>query len=433
MIRPSKIPAPANQTKRPRNLGGPQMLVASYSQTDVGLTRETNEDCVLASPSLGLYAVCDGMGGHAAGEVASSAAVALLEEHFRDHQSVLEQADRKPDGYFRILKLAEEAVQQVSATLHEMACCQPECRGMGTTLTMLLIVNNKAIMAHVGDSRLYLLRDGDVHLLSSDHTLANELVQLGSLEPAEVKFSRFASVLTRSVGQQPLVQVDTLLFDLFPGDTCLVCSDGFSKYLDDPGELRDLLSAEDTQGVPQNLVDLATSRGGGDNISVIVLRVDQTHDPHAANAVSRKLESLESLPPFAGLSLNRLLQVLNVCEEKSFAAGWKVAVRGEPLPGLYILMDGLLSVCQGMGDVRELAAGCWFGEGSLFSRRTANATVTAQEDSRLLLIPRPDFIALTRKYPKLGGRILARLGASLTLRLDDEVKETASARNAPWI
>jgi serine/threonine protein phosphatase PrpC len=272
------------------------MLVASYAQSDVGLIRENNEDSVLASPSLGLYAVCDGMGGYAAGEVASSTAVSLLEAYVRDRSSMLTEADRKPDGYFRILKLAEEAVQQVSARLHEMACSNPDCRGMGTTLTMLLIVNNKAIVAHVGDSRLYLLRDGDVHLLSSDHTLANELVQLGHLESATAQHSRFASMLTRCVGRQESVQVDTLLFDLFPGDTCLLCSDGFSKYLEEPSELGDLLRAEDPRGVTQNLVDLANSRGGNDNISVIVLCMDHIDDPHVANGFSRKLEPLERLP-----------------------------------------------------------------------------------------------------------------------------------------
>jgi serine/threonine protein phosphatase PrpC len=409
------------------------MLVAPYAQCDIGLIRETNEDSVLVNPSLGLYAVCDGMGGHAAGEVASSTAAALLEDYFRDRGAILTEADCRPDGYFRILRLAEEAVQQVSAQLYEMACCNPDCRGMGTTLTMLLVVNNKAIVAHVGDSRLYLLRDGDVHLLSSDHTMANELVQLGHLEADRAKHSRFASVLTRSVGRQELVQVDTLLFDLLPGDTCLLCSDGFSKYLDETRELRDLLNAEDPQGVPQRLVDLATSRGGGDNISVIVLRVDETDDSGVANAVNRKLELLERLPLFAGLSLNRLLQVLNICEERTCEAGWKVAVRGEPLPGLHVLTDGRLWVCGETGEEAELLSGCCFGEGSLFSRRTAAATVTAREDSKLLLIPRRDFAALTRRCPKLGVRILSRIGVHLTNRLDDPLHETASARNAPWV
>jgi protein phosphatase len=156
---------------------------------------------------------------------------------------------------------------------------------MGTTLTMLLTIDDKAIMAHVGDSRLYVLSDGDLHLLSHDHTVANELAQLGHISPAEVTFSPYANVLTRSIGQQEIVRVDTLIFELSPADTCLLCSDGLSNCLEDSDELRDLLGDGNAARIPGRLVDLANSRGGYDNISVIVLRIEPAEVPATDGAV----------------------------------------------------------------------------------------------------------------------------------------------------
>ena len=125
-------------------------------------------------------------------------------------------------------------------------------------MTMLLAVDNKAVMAHVGDSRLYLLRRGDLHQLSSDHTLANEWFQAGGLVQEDTKASQFKHVLTRTIGRQELVQVESLLFDLFPGDTYLLCSDGLSNYFDDGATVIDFLNRDDLSDVPDQLVLLSS-------------------------------------------------------------------------------------------------------------------------------------------------------------------------------
>ena len=246
--------------------------VQSLALTDVGNQRENNEDRFLIDSSLGLYAVCDGMGGHAAGEIASEMALEFAAEYIRAHRSVLESAPRSPDGYFRVVRLARDALRAASERLHRMAESDNRYAGMGTTMTMLLIAGDRGIMAHVGDSRLYLLRDLNTYLLSTDHTLANELVRVGIMSEEEAGNNGFDHVLTQSVGQQRAPDVESLVFDLRPNDTFLLCSDGLSQYFASPDEIGNVLRQVRFEDAPGELVKLAKVRGGSDNITVVVLR-----------------------------------------------------------------------------------------------------------------------------------------------------------------
>ena len=316
------------------------MKIHAFGASDCGQCRESNEDHYLIDESLGLYVICDGMGGHAAGEVAAERSVSLATEYIRNHRDVLENAGDSPDGYFRVLELAEDATQEASQRLYELACSNSAFAGMGTTMTMLLVVNNKAIMAHVGDSRLYMLRRGELHQLSSDHTLANELLQMGGLTPEEAASSRYNHVLTRTIGQQELVQVESLLFDLFPGDTCLLCSDGLSNYFDDPAVLRDPLKEDDLGAVPARLVNFANSRGGDDNISLIVLRAKSDLGDANAADTQHQLDTLKSTFLCRNLPVSRLMRVLNIASITECAAGRQLLSVGQACDGLYIVLNG---------------------------------------------------------------------------------------------
>jgi PPM family protein phosphatase len=246
--------------------------VQSLALTDVGNQRENNEDRFLIDSSLGLYAVCDGMGGHAAGEIASEKAIEFAAEYVRARRSVLESASRSPDGYFHVVRLARDALRAASERVHRLAESDNRYAGMGTTMTMLLIAGDRGIMAHVGDSRLYLLRDTNVYLLSTDHTLANELVRIGIMSEEEAETNGFDHVLTRSVGQQRELDVESLVFDLRPNDTFLLCSDGLSQYFTSADEIGNVLRQVGFEEAPGEFVKLAKVRGGSDNITAVVLR-----------------------------------------------------------------------------------------------------------------------------------------------------------------
>jgi serine/threonine protein phosphatase PrpC len=247
--------------------------VQARAVTDIGNERLNNEDCYLIEPTLKLYAVCDGMGGHAAGEVASEKALEFAADHIRQHKSLLDAAVNSSNDYTRVVAVAREALCVASEQLHRLSLSESRFSGMGTTMTMLLVVGSKGIMAHVGDSRLYLLRGGGVHLLSTDHTLANELLHCGAIGEDDVEGGGYDHILTRSVGQGASLDVESVVFDLLPDDMCLICSDGLSRYFVDAEHIKKLIDGTDFDTVPHQLVQMAKSRGGCDNITAIVLRV----------------------------------------------------------------------------------------------------------------------------------------------------------------
>jgi protein phosphatase len=242
------------------------------ARTDVGMRREHNEDSFLINEDLGLYVVCDGMGGHAGGETASRLAVQTIE---RELLSARLGAD---DPFVAIRSLEEsplapalrEAIEGACAAVHRTARANPELQGMGTTCIALLVRGEQALVGHVGDSRAYLLRDGAITQLTEDHSLVNEQVRAGLLTPEEAKVSRLKNVITRSVGFEDDVLVDLLGVETRAGDRFLLCSDGLSNLVANE-EIGRIVHAQPLTEVPERLVQLANERGGDDNVTVIAV------------------------------------------------------------------------------------------------------------------------------------------------------------------
>ncbi len=245
----------------------------SAAKTDVGMKRDHNEDSFLVNEDLGLYVVCDGMGGHAGGETASRLAVQTIE------RELLSARLRAQDPFVSTAALAEsplaaalrEAVEGACAAVFRTSRANPELAGMGTTCISLLVNGGRAIVGHVGDSRAYLVREGEVHQLSEDHSLVNEQVRAGLLSSEEARQSRLKNIITRSVGFEEDVLVDVMGLETRPDDRFLLCSDGLSNLVDNV-EIRDALLQESLDEVPQRLIKLANARGGDDNITVIAVQ-----------------------------------------------------------------------------------------------------------------------------------------------------------------
>ena len=239
------------------------MRVDSWALTDVGRARKHNEDGWLIDDQLGLYAVADGMGGHAAGEVASAYGLRCVQEQLVKKKALLEDFSKNPTPEKRsqILREVELAINVASSAIYHMAQRDKKRHGMGTTLSMVLLVGNKAFMAHVGDSRIYLARAQQIHQLSEDHSYLWEQIKKGAITVEEAKRSPFSNVITRAVGITETVQVDTLVFDILPGDTYLACSDGLHGYIESEAELAQILSGDDGEEIPRRLIGLANARG----------------------------------------------------------------------------------------------------------------------------------------------------------------------------
>ncbi|RYE94212.1 MAG: serine/threonine-protein phosphatase, partial [Myxococcales bacterium] len=245
---------------------------AGQGLTSVGKKREHNEDSFLVDDRLGLYIVADGMGGHAAGEVASRMATEIVAEVVRGGDAVLANLRREASHEHKLAaqQLVERAVQEACARIHKAAQGDRTKRGMGTTFDCVLMVGNRAIVGHVGDSRVYLIRHGKVHRITEDHTMLAMALKAGVGKKDDFADSDWANALTRAVGPQSSVQVDTLLLECQPGDRFFLCSDGLHGYLQDD-ETPALVGGLGAKTTLAHLIDLANERGGKDNITGVLV------------------------------------------------------------------------------------------------------------------------------------------------------------------
>lgn len=278
------------------------MRLLAWALTDTGKKRDHNEDSYLVAEDLGLFAVADGMGGHQGGEHASKLALQVLYQRVAEAHADLDTAakaieqERREEIIDRLsastepdtwggntptsplidvvvppaVSVLRDAARRASWAVFDAALTSPHLRGMGTTLTAMLVVGDRVHLCHAGDSRCYLLRDGTVRQLTDDHTWIAEQVKSGTMTEAEAKQSKYRHVITRSVGFEREVEPDVRTIALEAGDCFVLCSDGLSNHLQG-GELERLLGATWFRRAPQRLVDLANQRGGDDNCTVIVV------------------------------------------------------------------------------------------------------------------------------------------------------------------
>jgi PPM family protein phosphatase len=235
-------------------------------RSDVGLLREGNEDSAYAGPRL--LAVADGMGGHAAGEVASAAAIAAISRLDED----------VPGG--DLLDALGGAVAEANLTLHDMVAADPVLEGMGTTLTAMLWSGSRVAVVHIGDSRAYLLRDGEFHQITHDHTLVQTLVDEGRISPDDVATHPQRSMLLRALDGRADVEPDLSLREARVGDRYLLCSDGLSGVVSEETLYKTLARVSDLNEVVLQLVELAIRGGGPDNITCIVADVVDSATAH---------------------------------------------------------------------------------------------------------------------------------------------------------
>jgi len=259
-------------------VAAPTLKIEARGLTDVGRRRDHNEDAFLVDEDLGLFVVADGMGGHAGGGTASRLAVETMQAAVR-HAKEAEPEAFAPGGEESPLPdVLREAVEEACAVIFRTAQGEPELAGMGTTVTAALVDGRTAYVAHVGDSRCYLLREGRIYQVSEDHSLVNEQLKAGAISEDEAKHSRFKNIITRSVGFEQEVQVDLLAVELEAGDDLVICCDGLSNLVDDP-EILHIVEESTLDLAPGRLVALANDRGGDDNITVIVIHTRAPSPP----------------------------------------------------------------------------------------------------------------------------------------------------------
>lgn len=253
------------------------MSYVLVSATDTGRARSNNEDAVQLDTEAGLAVLADGMGGYNAGEVASQMAthrvISELGAWLRSQPDLPSVAELK--------RALEDGVEKANREIFNMANTNPHCAGMGTTLVVASFRPGQLMVGHVGDSRAYRLRAGRLRQLTKDHSLLQEQIDAGLITPEQALYATHKNLVTRAVGVEDTVLLDTSLHDLQPGDWVLLCSDGLSDMLND-SELEFLLAGQSSlEAAAAALVDAANQAGGRDNISVILARHDGSSPPGA--------------------------------------------------------------------------------------------------------------------------------------------------------
>jgi protein phosphatase len=241
-------------------------------RTDVGIVRSGNEDNYLMLPDRAVFIVADGMGGHAAGEVASEMAVRIVAQQLGDPGGL------EPAATVERLR---HAIREANAAIFERTLTEHDKRGMGTTATALVLGDRQYLIGQVGDSRAYMLRDGELLQLTKDHSYVQEQVDAGYLSPEEARTHPYSNVITRCVGANDDVAPDTYVGALHPGDLFLLASDGLTGMIDDARLHEILRSSPDPQRLVETLVAEANRLGGLDNITAIVVRIDAVPSPSA--------------------------------------------------------------------------------------------------------------------------------------------------------
>ncbi len=242
------------------------MKVSAFGLTDVGRRRESNEDDFLIEPGRGVYAVADGMGGHAAGEIASRLAIETLQEVLQSNDTSAE-----PLGIEDVAEWLRGAVVEANRRICDSILLHEERRGMGTTVVALVHSGDDAVVGHVGDSRMYLLRRGELVRMTSDHSWVNEQVKLGLMNDDTAQRHPMRNIVTRALGSRTDVLVDLTSLQIQPGDVFLLCSDGLNTMLADE-QIHALMLAHrsDPEAACRALVEETNRHGGDDNVTVVV-------------------------------------------------------------------------------------------------------------------------------------------------------------------
>ena len=243
--------------------------------TDVGRVREHNEDDIGSDPDIGLWILADGMGGYNAGEVASGIAVKTTLEMVTAACKHGNRAEIEPEtGLMRQTISLRDAIMRANKIINQTAQSQPQCEGMGTTLVACLFFDNRISIAHVGDSRLYRMRDNRFEQITMDHSLLQELVDRGYYSQEEAQRSTNRNYVTRALGVEAQVDVEVQEVEVRKGDYFLLCSDGLPDMVDDEDiHLTINTFSTNVETIGEQLIKLTNDNGGRDNVSIIIVKV----------------------------------------------------------------------------------------------------------------------------------------------------------------
>jgi serine/threonine protein phosphatase PrpC len=406
-----------------------------------GLVRKNNEDFQLSDSSLGLVVVCDGVGGHASGEVASRMTATRIQQHLLERADKVRTLQRENSKQSRIAlcRMVEEAIQVASLEVFERSESESEHHGMATTVEVLLLSSGHAILGHVGDSRTYLLRSGKPLCLTEDHTVAAEMLRSGLWTQEVAENSPYSSTLTRAVGQQRYIIVDTLEVEVSAGDTFLLCTDGLSNYFSTGLEFAEAAKKAPVEKLSEELVQLALSRGGGDNVTAAVVRIEQVGRPAELDErtepdlsrlvdAGQKTEILSKLSLFQFFTPRELTRLMAIAVQESIPAGTAVMRQGEPGSRMLVLLSGSVRIIRNDQVLGVRTRGSLIGEMAILDHSPRSASVVSQDPIQVLWLEQKELFELLRTDSQMAVKFLWALSQSMNRSLRDTSDQLAAVK-----
>lgn len=378
-----------------------------------------NEDSCIASEGVGCFVVCDGLSVKSGGELAAKLAGECLGAWAAQNQPLLQKV--KESGSKEDKKALEEALalgfQDASKEIFHHSATDPSLHGMCTSVDFLLILGSHALVGHVGAGRVYIVRKGEAHLLTEDHTQAAYLRRLGKLSSATPQqVASYSRRLTRAVGYQEDVKADTLMVELEPGDRFVVMTDGVWQPVGDATIFGLAARAGSAKDVLEAIHATVIETGGRDNFTTLVLDPQLAEAPQQAGA-EQKLKMLGKVPAFEYLSYQELMKVLSVGDLVKVGPGQALCKEGDQGGEMMLLIAGSAEVTKSGQVIRQLGRGDVFGEMSMIDSAPRSATVTAKTPMSLLAFPRDALFTLFREDPTLSVKFLWGVTMEMNKRL----------------
>jgi PPM family protein phosphatase len=384
--------------------------IRGWAHTHVGNVRTNNEDTAYINLAKQAFAVSDGMGGAAAGEVASAMIIDSFDRFIAEESARTQEQLESPteETQREILDAFQQSVLRGHEEIVARQKRERDKRGMGCTFTGLLLIASRALIAHAGDSRIYLLRNTHnqkIQPLTSDHNMAQLLLSTTDLTLEQVRQHKKRNVLTNAIGVTAPLQVDLLAIDVLPEDRFLLCSDGLHEYFPDDQELAFILDQFPGEAGCHELIRLALERGGHDNITVVLVEVRKLSLPIIEGEIcdiTDELETFSQVRSVLGLTRPEFLRFLSVTRTQTLRHGEKILTPEDTDHG-YLILRGSL---QKEGSETIRTEGAMLGARFLASGNPPKKAWYSLGESRVLALERSPLRRLCLTQPTLGARIL---------------------------
>ena len=388
--------------------------------SDVGLVRKNNEDSFLIDKEIGLSIVCDGVGGHKGGEYASRETAKLCQKSLRENQKVIKNFldNANESNAYQVQRLIDHAINLSCQRVWQMGREEGELQGMGTTIVLTLILGKKCFLAHVGDSRAYLFRNSDLIQMTEDHSLVMEMFKNGLIQADQLEKHPDKNILSRAIGMSKRAKVDQVFFDLYQGDTIVLCTDGVTDLISNE-EIKnhcEVLSTDEysTTKIGNTLVGEANKRGGKDNSTVVCIRLSEGE---SNKRILEKTEALKRISLFENYTYKELVKLLNIAKVRNYKKGDIVIQKGDAGQELFVSLKGTIGVYSQSVLLNTIGKHEYFGEMALIRDELRSANLVANDDCRVLIFPKASFIKLLSENPGMESKTLWRFLEVLSNRV----------------